>query len=1029
MCLNDFEVNSKLLFSNHNVLIFGNDKSIEFNEIVKIAKNAQFKNVFSTNSYKNAKSIILDADISIVFLDMTTITNIKNIREISSGKNIKIFLIVENINNELFKLNLDEFIFNPSIKKERTILKLIFKNLAFMENEINIELNNQRITEQQKNFDKIFELLSNNSLITRTDTKGKIIYANEIFQQISGYKKNEVLGKNHSIIRHENTSDSIIDEIWNAISNKNVWSGILRNKTKKGHDYIVETKIIPELDMFGQVTSYLSVQYDITTLVHNNELAKLLMDEQSSPVLIGQIGKGLIDASKEFLTQFGFDDLLGFSNNKTSLLDLAYDLSNQDNSNIEKFRNYETVTLHNVKLYTNFDTVKIYDVIQKRIITPFGNYFIITLNDITMSQKEVADAKNEAAVKSNFLATMSHEIRTPLNGMTPYIYLLLESGDFNNEQLDYINTIKESSESLLRIINDILDFSKIESGKLEIENISFEPVREFETVVDLYVAKANEKKISLFTYIEPTLPHLIGDPLRIKQIINNLLSNAIKFTPENGEIIFSVENISKTKDIVELNIYVKDNGKGIDEGHQENIFTPFSQADNSISRKYGGTGLGLSISSDLAKTMGGSISLQSSLGNGSKFTLNLKLEIDKDNAINKYKNENKHIIGVYSVDESKYKCEVLLLCKYLKAMKFAYKKIVKVEDANNCDVIFVISSGSDNIPHFSESFTKNTKVITILGSTIENMNKFHSTAIIQMPINGSKIYDAIVDIERLHKQNEYLLKYSNKSIVKYNAHVLVAEDFPTNQKIIKTLLAKNGITVDIAENGKIALDKYINEITNNVSNYDLVLLDIHMPIMDGLESISKMREFEKENNMTPIDIVALTADAIKTHQQHYLESGFTDFLAKPIEIEKYEEALRKYLSDKIVSNTLPEINNTKSNFVCPEIKDEHKDICKTKVQRVCENLGLDEDSVRYLIDDFMFSWEKNEISLNNAINELDFENIRSISHSLKGASGSLRLDDVYESCKELEEMGRERIVTDILIYKECFYELKRRIEN
>ncbi len=244
MCLNDFEINSKLLFSSHNVLIFGNDKSIEFNEIVKISKNAQFKNVFSTNNYRNAKNIILDTDISIVFLDMSTITNIKNIREISSGKNIKIFLIVENINNELFKLNLDEFIFNPSIKKEKTILKLIFKNLAFMENEINIELNNQRITEQQKNFDKIFELLSNNSLITRADTNGKIIYANEIFQKISGYKMHEVLGKNHSIIRHEKTSDLIIDEIWNTISNKNVWSGILRNKTKKGHDYIVETKII-----------------------------------------------------------------------------------------------------------------------------------------------------------------------------------------------------------------------------------------------------------------------------------------------------------------------------------------------------------------------------------------------------------------------------------------------------------------------------------------------------------------------------------------------------------------------------------------------------------------------------------------------------------------------------------------------------------------------------------------------------------------------------------------------------------------
>lgn len=253
--------------------------------------------------------------------------------------------------------------------------------------------------------------------------------------------------------------------------------------------------------------------------------------------------------------------------------------------------------------------------------------------------------------------------------------------------------------------------------------------------------------------------------------------------------------------------------------------------------------------------MGGTIELQSQIGNGCKFTLNLKLEKDNNITNTKYNDNNVKFIGIYTIDDTKYKCEILLLCKYLKSMKFAYKKIKNIEESEQCDVIFVISSGEDCIPYFTEEFTKITKVITILGSTIENRNKFHSNVIIQMPINGSKIYDAIVDIERLNKQKEYLLNYSNNLINKYNAKVLVAEDVPTNQKLVKTLLSKHDIIVEIAENGKIAYEKYICNISNNKSHYDLIFLDIHMPIMDGIETIKKIRIFEYSNNIKPINIV------------------------------------------------------------------------------------------------------------------------------------------------------------------------------
>lgn len=1022
----------KNIFPKHNILVYkGTNPSNEQLEILKILKKNPFKKIHLSNTLSDIENLIKTTNISIIFFDIEKIQDIQIIRELIQNKEIKIFLTVNNITNELFKLKPDEFIYNPSLQKEMTVLKLILKNLILIENSLKHKSNEIKITEQQKSFDKIFELLSNNSLITKTDIDGKIIYANEIFQKISGFTKNEILGQKHSIVRHEKTTDLELNDMWNKISKKKVWSGILRNRSKNGHVYIVDTKIIPEIDGNGNITNYLSVQYDITDLVHKNELAKLLMDEQSNPILIGQVGKGIINASNEFLKQFGFNDLKIFANKKSSLLDLVSDLENQDLNDLELFRNNATVTLKNLKFFTNYDTEKIFDVIQKRITTPFGNYFLITLNDITISQKEVADAKNEAAVKSNFLATMSHEIRTPLNGMIPYIDLLLENGNYNSEQLDYISTIKYSSEGLLRIINDILDFSKIESGKLEIENISFDPVREFETVIDLYVAKADEKQINLYTYIEPTLPSLIGDPLRIKQIINNLLSNAIKFTPENGEIIFSVENISKNNEFVELCIFVKDNGKGIDKEQQNNIFTPFSQADNSISRKFGGTGLGLSISNDLAKMMGGSINLQSQAGNGCRFTLNLQLSIDNESANIKYLNESEHLIGIYTSDDTKYKCEILLLCKYLKAMRFTYKKITELKESEQCDVVFVVSSGDDTIPYFTEQFTKITKVITILSSTIENRNKFHSNAIIQMPINGSKIFDAIVDIERLHQQNEYLLRYSSSIVDKFKANILVAEDNTTNQKLVKTLLSKHGIVVDIAENGKIALEKYMNDITNNISNYDLIFLDIHMPIMDGIEAIQKIREFEIKNNMIQMNIIALTADAIKTHQQQYLESGFNDFLAKPIEKIKFEQTLRKYLNANLITciSTI-EANNCHVPISFKRINEKEINTKpKNKIERVCKSLGLDEDIVAELIDDFMRNWVNFEVKLITSINELQYDKIREIAHSLKGAAGSLMLEDVYNLCKVIEELAKERNITNVSIFKELFEQLKQKIEE
>ena len=1018
MILNNFDMNSKLLFEQHSVLVFGEKSFIK--ETINICKKINFKSLFISNKFDEVCNLFSKENISIVFLNVESCNlYLIKLRELLAGKNTRYFLFFENITNELLKFNLDEYIFTPGENKTITIQKLIYKNLVEIENEINIEENNKKFTEQQKRFDNIFEVLNNSSLITRTDKEGKIIYANDIFLKTSGYKKSEIIGQRHNIVRHPKTDDKEIQSMWKSISNNEIWSGVVRNISKRRNDFIVESKIIPEIDANGETIGFLAVQYDISDLVLKNELAQLLINEQSSAVLIGQVGKGIISNSKEIESIFTEEEIKQLHSNKKHLLDFATSMADNKLTLVKNFQKHKSTSLQNVSLKAK-EKEGIYNIIQKRIDSPIGKYYFITIHDVTKSQQEVAEARLEAAAKSNFLATMSHEIRTPLNGMIPYIDLLLETADFTSEQLEYISTIKNSSESLLRIINDILDFSKIESGKLEIEKISFDPIREFETVIDLFSAKADEKYITLYAYIEPTLPYLIGDPSRIKQIINNLLSNAIKFTPENGEIIFNVENTSKKKEgEVDLYISIKDNGKGISKEQQLNIFTPFSQADNSISRKFGGTGLGLSISQNIANLMGGKIVLDSKLEKGSKFSLNLKLDIDKS-----YKKKNNHInnlgqlkVCIFSTNNI-FNCEIVLLAKYLKAMKFSYQRVERIEDAVDCNVLFILSSGDDSIDFITDDFIKDKRIITILGSTSENTNKYYSHVTLNMPINASKIFDSIVDIEKIHRDKPRIAKHSN-NIEKYNAVVLVAEDNPTNQKLVKILLAKHGVKVDIADNGKIAFDKYIESKKEGSMQYDLILMDIHMPIMDGTEAVRNIRDFEKNNKFNKANIVALTADAIKTHQQQYLKSGFDGFLAKPIEIDKFEKVLKKYLSELSLKKSNNEkISNTKQ--IVNKIED--------RVNNICNNLGLDYDISKMLLDDFMYNWDILKKELEVAISKENYDEVRAISHSLKGSAGSLQLDTVYNLCKDMEALAKNKAHKESNdTYKNLFDSIKNEI--
>ena len=349
--LSNFELYSEELFGKHNAIILGERHFIK--EIINVCEKINFKSLFVSNNIDEVLDICKKKEVSIIFLNVDSCNlYLSKLKEFLFAKHTRYFLVFDNITNELLKFNLDEYIFTLDENKTITIQKIIYKNLVEIENEINIEENNKKFTEQQKKLDDIFKVLDNSSLITKTDKNGTIIYANDIFLKTSGYKKSEVIGQKHKIIRHSTTDDKAIQNMWNTITKNEIWSGVVRNISKKGRDYIVESKIIPEIDANGETIGFMAVQYDISDLVHKNELAELLINEQSNAVLIGQVGRGVVGKSKEIEAIFTEDEISSLFSGSKSLLDFSLSISENRLSTVKNFQRHKSSSLQNIVLKT-----------------------------------------------------------------------------------------------------------------------------------------------------------------------------------------------------------------------------------------------------------------------------------------------------------------------------------------------------------------------------------------------------------------------------------------------------------------------------------------------------------------------------------------------------------------------------------------------------------------------------------------------------------------------------------------------------
>jgi len=526
---------------------------------------------------------------------------------------------------------------------------------------------------------------------------------------------------------------------------------------------------------------------------------------------------------------------------------------------------------------------------------------LIDKREINEIYKFLTNTIREAnQAKDLFLANMSHEIRTPLNGIVGFTQLLKYTAT-SDEQEEFITVIENSSDNLLSIVNDILDLSKIKADKIELESIEFDPVAKFESAVESYAAKAAEKNVDFNIFVDPELPSaMLGDPTKISQIIINLISNAIKFTSENGNVDVLIAKVAESKKYTSVAFSVTDTGIGITEEQQKNIFDSFSQADASTSRKFGGTGLGLAISAKLVNFMGGNIEIRSQEGKGSTFYFTLQLEKTVDDTERVNPNMNAIKVGLVIPDvDAAVEINRNLGC-YIDYTGATYKfytedELFTLEKGALPDVIFIDHKYHQRKDELEKLLDIDTKVILMTTGdkkkSIETMEN-RIDRILYKPVNLTKT------IKSLEVVNNKIAKVqeTTETIHFENLSILVAEDNSINQKLIQRVLEGLGADVVLANNGEEALNMRMDNL------YDLIFMDIQMPVMGGIDATKAILEFEKAKNKRHIPIVALTANALAGDREKYINAGMDNYLSKPIELEKLSLLLQEYFPDKIASD-------------------------------------------------------------------------------------------------------------------------------
>lgn len=697
-----------------------------------------------------------------------------------------------------------------------------------------------------------------------------------------------------------------------------------------------------------------------------------------------------------------------------SLSDNVYLMDSEINL-IELLCSFIGTAIINAELYTKVED-------QKNQIEKTFEKLNSTQNQLVETERKRADAlkiakdaaEASADAKSNFLANMSHEIRTPLNAIIGLSKLTLDT-PLNEKQEDYIQKISNSSHTLLGVINDILDFSKIEAGKLEIENVKFNLHDVLDNVCDMFSGMISEKQVDVIVYVGSDVPTgLIGDSLRLGQVLINLISNAIKFT-DIGTVSIKVETIELNAKQVSLQFSVSDTGIGIPERLIPDLFNSFTQVDGSTTRRYGGTGLGLSICRSLVDTMGGEIYIESKVGEGSSFFFDLEFDLCGIESKQLSLPANFHGMKTMVLDDNSSMVEYLrheltLLGFEVDAFTCIADALDKVQDQEedkNKYGLFLIDFGMperdglrviEDIKSIVDPHPAKYILMTALNQDRERFDaeEYGVYDFLVKPFNQRALIETVVRSIRGYESTEIkkLPKLApDKGIIENigGAKVLLVEDNLINQQVATEFLQGAKIEVDIASNGKEALTA-LEDVT-----YDAILMDIQMPVMDGYRATAEIR-----NNplLKDIPIIAMTAHAMAGYKEKCLNAGMDDFVTKPINIDDLYAALSRWVKSSA--------NNIKSDVIKPQTVSEvlSEVICdetgvldiKVALKKVANNQQLMKKLLKEFVNDYQNSAE--EVSKLLSYGKKD--DAARIAHTIKGLAGTISAEKLRAISTQLE---------------------------